>query len=111
MNVAELNETEKTVLVGMARHLVMLDGHVTDSELYDLIRLGVEIGRPSFEAALEATETIHEDEAATLALSADVTRSSAREKILSELHRIASGDGVHTTEVAFLNALTIRWSD
>lgn len=111
MNVAELTSTEQTVLVGLARHLVLIDGDVSDSELYDLIRLGIEIGRPAFEAALEATESIHEDEAAVLALSADVQRPEARERILAELRRIARGDGVHTTEIAFLNAISFRWTD
>ncbi|MCB9672530.1 MAG: hypothetical protein H6736_11710 [Alphaproteobacteria bacterium] len=109
MQIGELTKSEKVVLVGMARHLVMLDGEMSDSELFEIIRIGIEIGREDFESALEATEEIHEDEARTLALSADVSRADARTRILSELHRIASGDGVHSTEVAFLSALELRW--
>ena len=108
MQVRELESDEKVVLVGLVRHLVLADGEVSDSELYDLIRLGVEIGKEDFRAALAATEESHRDRAATLATVDAVTRDVARAKIGSELDRIAAGDGVDEREAAFITAVRAR---
>lgn len=109
MRVNELTRGEQVVLVALARHLVSIDGELSDSELYDLIRLGVEIGKDEFEAALTATEAIHRDRALTLAAATEVTRPQARDRINTELDRIARGDGLHAMEDEFLGALRARW--
>lgn len=105
----DLTMTEKTVLVGLVRHLVLIDGELSDSELYDLIRLGTEIGRDDFEAALEATEQTHTDRDAMIEAAASIERTQARDKIRSELGRIAEGDGLHRRESAFIQDVVGTW--
>lgn len=109
MRVDALADSEKRVLVGLVRHLVLADGQVSDTELYDLIRLGVEIGKPTFREALEATEATFKDRDAMLKLATEVHRPAVRERMLTELERIAAGDGVHETEAAFIRALEDVW--
>lgn len=111
MEVSDLTQSEKVVLVALARHLVHIDGEVSDSELYDLIRLGVEIGRADFEMALAASEDIHRDRAKTLALARDVDSPVVRARIHKELDRIARGDDMHPTEASFLADLAAGWAD
>ncbi len=109
MEVEALSDSEKHVLVGLVRHLVLADGQVSDTELYDLIRLGVEIGKPTFRDALEATEERFKDRDAMLQLAIEVERPEARDKLISELERIAAGDGVHVEEAAFIQAVEDAW--
>jgi hypothetical protein len=111
MDVDGLAEDEKTVLVGLVRHLSLADGHVSDTELFDLIRLGVALGKPDFRRALEATEETHHDGEAMLELASAVTRPSARQLILGALEKVASGDGLHDSEASFIAALRARWAD
>lgn len=110
MDVEGLSDDEKTVLVGLVRHLSLADGHVSDTELFDLIRLGVALGKPDFREALEATEDSHHDGDAMLELASTVTRPVARTRILDALEQVAAGDGLHDSEAAFLTALRQRWA-
>ena len=111
MDVEGLRADEKTVLVGLVRHLSLADGHVSDTELFDLIRLGVALGKPDFREALEATEASHHDGDAMLELAAGVERESARQQILAALESVASGDGLHDSEAAFIEKLRTLWAD
>lgn len=109
MKVTDLTRAEQVVLVGLARHVVGIDGELSDSELYELLRLGVEIGKDTFEAALAETEPWFQDAAATLAHARSVSRPDARAKITGELDRIARGDGLHDGEASFLGELSAAW--
>lgn len=110
MEVTDLTGPEQVVLVGLVRHLVLLDGEITDSELYDLIRLGVKIGRQDFSEALAATEDVYKDRSVVLERAREVGRDEARAKISAEVERIAAGDGIHPTETAFMVELQAVWS-
>lgn len=109
MEVEELERHEQVVLVGLVRHLVLIDGGISDAELYELIRLGVRIGREEFEAAMDATEPWHEDRAQSLAQAATITDPHAREKLLHELARIGSSDGLHGEEMSFIDRVRASW--
>ena len=109
MKADELTQAEQVVLVGLVRHLVMIDGELSDSELYELIRLGTEIGRDDFQYALEQTEETFEDRDKMLAAAATLEREAAREKVRSELGRIAEGDGLHRRESAFIRDVDDCW--
>lgn len=110
MKADELTKAEQIVLVGLVRHLVMIDGELSDSELYELIRLGTEIGRADFKAALEATEQTFEDREKMLAAAKTLDREAARDKVRAELARIAEGDGLHRRESAFIRDVGESWS-
>ena len=110
MEVNELESSEQVVFVALVRHLVDIDGSVSESELYELIRIGTRIGKAEFTAALEATEPFFADRDRVLARLPDVTRAGARTRILSELDRIASGDGLHAGEAEFLALVRAGWA-
>ena len=109
MEVEELERHEQVVLVGLVRHLVLIDGGISDAELYELIRLGVRIGRAEFEAAMDATEAWHQDRDESLAQAARITDAHAREKLLHELARIGATDGLHGEETSFIDRVRAAW--
>ncbi|MCB9679140.1 MAG: hypothetical protein H6737_28820 [Alphaproteobacteria bacterium] len=110
MAVDGLDRAEQVALVGLVRHLVLADGRVSDNELYELIRLGVAMGRADFDEALEVTEDTFGDRELSLAWAERIERPAARARIAAELERIAGGDGLHATEVDFLAAVRTRWA-
>lgn len=109
MDVHELTQSEQNVLVGVVRHLVMIDEELSDSELYDLIRLGYRIGRDEFKEALRVTEALHSDAGQVLEFARSVTRLEAQVRIEAELTRIAAGDGIHDGEADFITRLLMNW--
>ena len=106
----DLSHDERVALVALVRHLVKADGHVSDTELYDLIQLSQQLGRDEYAAAIKATEAVHLDRAATLALAAGVVRPAVREGFMAVLMRVAEGDGVHITEAEFVAEVAACWS-
>jgi len=106
----DLTQDEREALVACARHLVMADGQVSNSELFDMILIEGQLGPDAWEAALQATHSIHTDRKQVLRLAARVQRSGVQRRLLSVLERMADGDGVHHEEVAFLSELRALWS-
>lgn len=110
MNVADLSQQERIALVALARHLILVDDRFSDRELYDLLFMGVAMGRPDFAEALEATEAVYQDRSAVLDLASAVESVETRSGILTELERIAEGDGLHPAETAFIDEVRARWA-
>lgn len=109
MDVHELTQDEQNVLVAVARHLVLIDDEVSDSELYDMIRLGYRMGKEEFKEALRVTEDFHTDAPKVLEFARAVTRLQAQVRIEEELTRIAAGDGIHDDEADFITRLRMTW--
>ncbi|MEZ4321711.1 MAG: hypothetical protein R3F61_29825 [Myxococcota bacterium] len=105
----ELSTDERHALVALVRNLVVADGHVSDSEMYDLVELGVSLGQEEFGEAMRATRDIHRDRLATLELARRVTREGVRRVILSIVEQVAEGDGVHFAEVELIHQLRAIW--
>ena len=108
MSVAELGASDQTRLVGLARHVVAIDGELSDGELFDLLRLGVAIGSEAFAAALTATDPWFADAERALVEAAGVSLE-ARPVVLRELVRIAGGDGLHLDEQRFIERISALW--
>lgn len=109
METHDLTREEQIALVAMARHLVLIDGALSDSELFELIRIGFEMGKDVFEAALDATESWFHDREQVLHYAENVLENAARARVLSELARIAHSDAITRDEMAFMKALRERW--
>ena len=106
----DLTQDEREALVACARHLVMADGQVSNSELFDMILIEGQLGPEAWEAALRATDGVHRDRKSVLRLAARVERPGVQRRLLAVLERMANGDGVHHEEVVFLSELRSLWS-
>lgn len=109
MEVAQLTREEQDVLVVAARHLVLIDGELSDAELYELLRLGYAIGRDAFAESVARTDAFHKDRAKVLDFARKVTRVEAQVRIESELVRVAASDGLHDGESDFVTKLALTW--
>ncbi|MCB9677589.1 MAG: hypothetical protein H6737_20955 [Alphaproteobacteria bacterium] len=104
----DLTQDEREALVALARHLVMADGQVSRSELFEMLRLEAELG-DTWRTAVKATDGTVRDRAAVLALASRVERRGVQQRFLALLERLAEGDGVHQEEVALLAELRSIW--
>lgn len=107
MNMSELNDAERSVLIDLLAQLVLVDGDASFEEIKELEEIADELGHDSFDEALsEARGKARED---VLVAAASVERPGARELIKTVLHDLASVDGVADGEAALLEEVAALW--
>jgi len=108
MNMSDLFELERAVLIDLASQMVWADGTSSVEEIQELLELDDEMGYDAFHEAMDAAYGRSREE--VLASAAKVERPEARELILTVLHDIAAVDGIAQTEADLLAELKEIWA-
>jgi hypothetical protein len=108
MNMSELYELERAVLIDLASQMVWADGTTSGEELQELLELDEEMGHEDFQDAIEAARGRSREE--VLENAAKVIRTDARDLILTVLHDLASADGVVEAEADLIAELKMTWA-
>ena len=110
MDITELNEQERSVLFGLAAHVVLADGRVDPAAKAELQARAEELGLVLQDALQQATVDYASLDHAIDAVRT-VSRSDAREWIRTVLVDLATADGDRgSAENELLSRITLSWS-
>ncbi|MCB9671466.1 MAG: TerB family tellurite resistance protein [Alphaproteobacteria bacterium] len=110
MELKDLTTAEQVALVALAKHLVRADGHVSKSEVLDLMEIANALGPLAFARAMEGTKDRYESLDQALEIAMAVRRPEARRLIMTVLTAIAEGDTEDAREDHVLVSLQRRWN-
>lgn len=110
MELEDLNEDEKTALVGLVKAVVMADGKVSDDELEEVDQIVAALGEESYQRHLDAFESRFSDELAFQKFLQTITRQDARELIYGTVLSGAAADAIEGGESELLSWLATAWN-
>ena len=110
MEISELNQDERTALVGLMKLIVMSDGNVTEDELEHVETLVDAFGEGEYQRTLEAFEKRFTDEKSFREFLGKVGREEAREVIFGTVLEGAGEGGLDGTEADLLEWLSKAWN-
>jgi len=111
MDVADLNEDERTALFTALAHLAAADGRISDGEHHELGELAEEMGVPDLRDRVTQAHRDHPELDDLKKLIATVQRPDAREMINTVLFDLAHADGERgERENDILDAITREWA-
>jgi len=111
MDVADLNDKERTALYAALAHLAAADGRISDGEHHELGELAEEMGVPDLRDRLMIAHRDHPTLDDLRAVIRTVDRRDAREMINTLLFDLAHADGERgELENDVLDAITREWA-
>jgi hypothetical protein len=109
MELEDLNQDERTALVGLMKLIVLSDGNVTEDELEHVETLVDAFGEGEYQRTLEAFEKRFTDEKSFREFLRKVGREEAREVIFGTVLEGAGEGGLDGTEADLLEWLSKAW--
>ena len=110
MELADLNQDERTALVGLMKLIVMSDGNVTEDELEHVEALVDAFGEGEYQRTLEAFEKRFTDEASFREFLRKIGREEAREVIFGTVLEGAGEGALDRNEADLLDWLSKAWN-
>jgi hypothetical protein len=110
MDVADLNQDERTALVGLMKLVVMSDGTVTEDELEHVEILVDAFGEDEYQRTLEAFEKRFTDETSFRTFLRGIGREEAREVIFGTVLEGAGEGALDGNEADLLDWLSKAWN-
>jgi hypothetical protein len=110
MEIADLNQDERTALVGLMKFVVMSDGNVTEDELEHVESLVDAFGEGEYQRTLEAFDKRFTDEASFRKFLGTIGREEAREVIFGTVLESAGEGALDGTEADLLDWLSKAWN-
>jgi hypothetical protein len=110
MELADLNQDERTALVGLMKLVVMSDGNVTEDELEHVEVLVDAFGEEGYQRTLEAFEKRFTDETSFRNFLRGVGREEAREVIFGTVLEGAGEGALDGNEADLLDWLSKAWN-
>ena len=110
MELEDLNQDERTALVGLMKLIVLSDGTVTEDELEHVETLVDAFGEGEYQRTLEAFEKRFTDEKSFREFLRKVGREEAREVIFGTVLEGAGEGGLDGTEADLLEWLSKAWN-
>ena len=110
MELSDLNQDERTALVGLMKLIVMSDGNVTEDELEHVEALVAAFGDDEYQRTLEAFEKRFTDEASFREFLRKIGREEAREVIFGTVLEGAGEGALDGTEADLLEWLSKAWN-
>src|SRR4029450_5657988 len=110
MEISELNQDERTALVGLMKLVVMSDGNVTEDELEHVETLVDAFGEGEYQRTLEAFEKRFTDEPSFRPFLRTIGREEAREVIFGTLLESAGEGALDGNEADLLDWLSKTWN-
>jgi hypothetical protein len=110
MELEDLNQDERTALVGLMKATVMSDGNVSEDELEYVEELVDAFGEDVYESTLDAFETRFKDGASFKTFLTKIGRQDARELIFGTVLEAAGAEAIEGREAELLEWLTKAWN-
>src|SRR6187551_1797679 len=110
MEIADLNQDERTALVGLIKLVVMSDGNVTEDELEYVESLVDAFGEGEYQRTLDAFEKRFTDEASFREFLGGIGREEAREVIFGTVLESAGEGALDGNEADLLDWLSKAWN-
>ena len=109
MDLEELNQDERTALVGLMKLTVMSDGNVSEEELEYVEDLVDAFGEQGYEGTLDAFEKRFPDAESFKAFLGKIGRQDARELIFGTVLEAAGSEAIEGREAELLDWLAKIW--
>ena len=110
MEISELNQDERTALVGLMKLVVMSDGNVTEDELEHVETLVDAFGEGEYQRTLDAFEKRFADEESFRTFLRGIGREEARETIFGAVLESAGEGALDGGEADLLDWLSKAWN-
>jgi hypothetical protein len=110
MELRDLNQDERTALVGLMKLVVMSDGNVSEEELEHVEELVDAFGQGEYERTLAAFEKRFNDEDSFKVFLRTIGRQEARELIFGKILEGAGEGAVEGDEADVLDWLSKTWN-
>jgi hypothetical protein len=110
MEISDMNQDERTALVGLMKLIVMSDGNVSEEELEHVETLVDAFGEGEYQRSLDAFEKRFLDEASFRAFLQKVGRQEARELIFGTVLEGAGEGALEGAEAELLDWLSSTWN-
>jgi hypothetical protein len=110
MELKDLNQDERTALVGLMKVVVMSDGSVSEEELEHIEDLVDAFGEDNYERTVDAFEKRFPDADSFRAFLKTIGRQDARELIFGTLLEGAGAEAVEGPEAELLDWLAKTWN-
>jgi hypothetical protein len=109
MELEDLNQDERTALVGLMKVTVLSDGNVSEEELESVEDLVDAFGEESYESTLDAFEKRFSDSDGFKKFLATISRQDARELIFGTVLEAAGAEAIEGREAELLDWLGKTW--
>ena len=110
MELEDLNEDEKTALVGLVKAIVLADGKVSEDEIEEVDQIVAALGEESYQHHMDLFESRFTDELAFQKFLRTITRQDARELIYGTVLSGAAADAIEGGESDLLSWLATTWN-
>src|SRR5262249_15820742 len=110
MELRDLNQDERTALVGLMKLVVMSDGNVSEEELEHLEEVVDAFGEESYQRTVDAFEKRFTDEDGFRAFLRTIGRQEARDLIFGTVLQGAGAEAVENAESDILDWLARTWN-
>ena len=109
MELEDLNQDERTALVGLMKLTVLSDGDVSEEEIEDVEDLVDAFGEESYESTLDAFEKRFSDAESFKTFLSKIGRQDARDLIFGTVLEAAGSEAIEGREAELLEWLTKAW--
>lgn len=110
MELRDLNQDERTALVGLIKSVVLSDGHVSEEELEQVEELVDVFGEDAYQQTLDAFEKRFLDEESFRKFLKTIGRQDARELIFGTVLEAAGVEAIENPESDLLDWLAKAWN-
>jgi hypothetical protein len=110
MELPDLNQDERTALVGLMKLIVMSDGEVSEDELEDVEALVAAFGDDGYQRTLDAFEKRFQDEESFKKFLKTIGRQEARDLIFGTVLEGAGEGALDSAETGLLDWLAQTWN-
>jgi hypothetical protein len=110
MELPDLNQDERTALVGLMKLIVMSDGEVSEDELEHVETLVAAFGDDGYQRTLDAFEKRFHDEASFKKFLQGIGRQDARDLIFGTVLESAGEGALDHAETSLLDWLAQAWN-
>jgi hypothetical protein len=110
MELPDLNQDERTALVGLIKLIVMSDGEVSEDELEDVETLVAAFGDEGYQRTLDAFEKRFQDEESFKKFLKTIGRQEARDLIFGTVLEGAGEGALDNAETGLLDWLAQTWN-
>ena len=110
MELGDLNQDERTALVGLMKLIVLSDEEVSEDELEHIEELVSAFGDEGYQRTLDAFEKRFQDEKSFRAFLKGIGRQDARDLIFGTLLESADEGALDRSETDLLDWLSQTWN-
>jgi len=110
MELPDLNQDERTALVGLMKLIVMSDGEVSEDELEDVETLVEAFGDEGYQQTLDTFEKRFQDEESFKKFLKTIVRQESRDLIFGTVLESAGEGALDSAETGLVDWLAQTWN-